>query len=85
MCQSRQFFFSHTFAEAQKDAAKHVRTLKINVLCNVAVLFKYQVTILNMDQWNTSLLWFLHSENLNLGEDSICDDCNPLFFNIQIF
>jgi hypothetical protein len=43
------FFLSHTFAEAQKDAAKHVSTLKINVLCNVAVLFKYQVTILSMD------------------------------------
>jgi len=44
------FFLSHTFAEAQKDAPKHVGTLKINVLCNVAVLFKYQGTILNMDR-----------------------------------
>ena len=44
------FFLLHTFAEAQKDAAKHVSTLKMNVLCNVAVLFKYQVTILNMDR-----------------------------------
>jgi hypothetical protein len=43
------FLLSHIFAEAQKDAAKHVSSLKINVLCNVAVLFKYQVTILNMD------------------------------------
>jgi len=44
------FFLSHTSAEAQKDVAKHVGTLKINVLCNVAVLFKCQVTILNMDR-----------------------------------
>jgi len=34
------FFLLHSFAEAQKDADKHVGTLKINVLCNVAVLFK---------------------------------------------
>jgi hypothetical protein len=55
------------------------------VLCNVAVLFKYQVTILSMDWWNTSLLWFLHSENLVLGKDSICGNCNPPSFSIQIF
>lgn len=34
------FSLSHSFAEAQKDADKHVGTLKINVLCNVAILFK---------------------------------------------
>lgn len=43
------FFFFRTLAEAQKDTAKHVSTLKMNVLCNVTVLFKYQVTVLNMD------------------------------------
>jgi len=58
--------FTMTFQHCLDICDTCVSTLKINVLYNVAVLFRYQVTILNTDWWNTRILWFLHSENLTL-------------------